>query len=201
MLSKIQSFLNALPLTWLILALPAIPFVKEIFVNERYYAEIMYETGLLAVQFTVLALAVTPLMRLFRRWNIAMRFIRWFLQRRRAIGIAAFGYALLHTYFYVRELGSLELVILDLEEWYLLTGWLAFVIFLALALTSNAISVKRLGRNWKILQRGAYLAAGFTALHWYLVGQFQMQLLVWFLPIALLQLTRFFQPKSVRTQV
>ncbi len=187
-----------MPLTWLVLAWPSWPLVKEVFLNERYYAEIMYDSGLLAVQFTVLALVITPFMNLVRSWPTGVQIMRWIFRRRRAIGIAAFGYGALHTFYYVRYTGSLELIILNLVEWDLLTGWIAFLIFLVLAVISNKKSVRFLGRNWKPLQRAAYFAAGFTALHWYLIGQFETLLMQWFLPVLLLQLLRLIPSK--RTQ-
>jgi sulfoxide reductase heme-binding subunit YedZ len=52
----------------------------------------------------------------------------------------------------------------------MLTGWIAFVIFVALALTSNNWSVKQIGRRWKMLHRFVYVAAIFTFAHWILTA-------------------------------
>ena len=116
--------------------------------------------------------------------------LRWLILRRRAIGVASFSYAALHTFFYCREVGSLELIWLELGDLPLAVGWLAFVILTVLAATSNMFSVLKLGKNWKPIQRTAYFAALFTALHWYLIGQFLNELVVWFIPIAFLQFIR-----------
>lgn len=176
--------------TWILLALPAPALLADIGVNERYYAELMYESGLPAVQLMILALAITPAMWLTKNWPRVHGIVRWLGKRRRYIGLAAFGYAALHTFFYIREIGSLDLVILELSEIELTTGWLAFVILLALALTSNDFSVRWMGKRWKRLQRGAYLAAAITALHWFLFDQFLNEMLWWFGLIALLQIAR-----------
>ena len=179
--------------TWLVLFIPAIPLLWDLVEDNRYYAEIMYETGILATQFLVLALAITPLMRLTRSWPSGLAVMRWLQKRRRYIGVAAAGYGALHAIFYIRHTGSLELVFLELEEISLLTGWVVMVLFAALALTSNDTSVRRLGKWWKRLQMTAYGAALFTALHWWLIDQFLDQLVMWFAPLVLLQLPRLFK--------
>ena len=186
----LRSLLHSQELFWLLLALPSLPLLADLWWAERYYAEIMYESGLLSVQFTVLALAITPLLQLVKDWSPGRKIMLWLQKRRRAIGVTAFGYAAIHTTFYVRETGSLELVWLDIPEPELAVGWIAMVLFLVLAITSNSGSVRWLKSKWKPLQRLAYLAAAFTALHWWLIGQFQKDLLIWFVPIAVLQLVR-----------
>ena len=185
--------------TWLVLFLPAMPLLWDLVENNRYYAEIMYESGILATQFLVLALAITPLMRLSRGWPSGLAVMRWLQKRRRYIGVAAAGYGTLHAIFYVRHTGSLELVLLELEEISLLTGWIVTVLFAALAVTSNNASVRLLGRWWKRLQMAAYGAALFPALHWWLIDQFLDQLLIWFVPLLLLQVPRLVKALSKRS--
>ena len=190
MLASAKIVLNHKLTTWLALLLPAPPLLADLYYDNRYYAEIMYETGLLATQLIVVALAISPLMRLFRQLPSALPPLRWLQKRRRYIGVAAFGYAALHTVFYIREIGSAELVLLELEETSLVVGWIAVFILVALAATSNDWSVRTLGKNWKKLQTTAYLAAFFTALHWWLIGQFLDQLWLWMIPLLLLQVAR-----------
>ncbi|MEM8749903.1 MAG: ferric reductase-like transmembrane domain-containing protein [Pseudomonadota bacterium] len=181
-----MAVLNSKYLFWILLALPAWPLLPEVFVRERYYPEVMHESGVLSVQFMVLALAITPLMKLTGGW----RPIRWLLVRRRAIGVAAFGYAALHAGIYIREIGSLELVFLELADWFILVGWIATLLLLALAVTSNNRSQRILGARWKTLQRASYIALALSLYHWWLVGHFMMLLAWWALPIAALQLLR-----------
>ncbi|MEP0942995.1 MAG: ferric reductase-like transmembrane domain-containing protein [Rhizobiaceae bacterium] len=185
-----QKLIDSPYTTWLVLFLPAPPLLWDLVEYNRYYAEIMYESGILATQFLVLALAITPLMRLSRRWPTGLSVLRWLQRRRRYIGVAAAGYGALHAIFYIRYTGSLELVWLELEEISLLTGWVVMLLFVALVATSNDASVRRLGKWWKRLQMTAYVAAGFTVLHWWLIDQFIDQILFWFVPLVLLQLPR-----------
>lgn len=198
MTKPFEWLLNNIYAFWLVLALPAMPLVADVISPARYYPELMWETGILATQLTVVALAITPLMRLVKPWKAVTQVVRWFQKRRRAIGIAAFGYAALHTYFYIRYVGSLEYILLELTEIDLAVGWIAFLFFILLALTSNTFSVQRLGARWKPLQRLAYLAAAFTALHWYLIGQFEAELFTWFVPLLVLQIIRIGSERVTR---
>lgn len=46
-------------------------------------------------------------------------------------------------------------------------AWISLVIFAALAITSNETSVRKLGPNWKKLQRWTYLGTFLGLLHWF----------------------------------
>ena len=188
--SFLKTILNSHYTVWLVLALPAPALLADIARHERYYAEIMYESGLLSVQLMVLALAITPLLHILRWSNSAVVVLRWMQKRRRAIGVAAFGYALLHTFFYIRETGAFDLILLEMADIALTTGWLAFVIMTVLAVTSNNFSVRKLGRRWKLIQRTIYICAALTALHWLLIDQFLRELPIWSLPLIVLQTFR-----------
>ena len=50
------------------------------------------------------------------------------------------------------------------------TGWVAFLIMLALAATSNDRSVRLLRRRWKWLHRAVYLVAVLAFAHWILTA-------------------------------
>jgi sulfoxide reductase heme-binding subunit YedZ len=81
------------------------------------------------------------------------------------LGVASFGYALLHTLFYMLDAGSLSEMVSQLTQLDIWTGWLALLIMAPLALTSNDAAVRKLGRRWKTLQRWAYAAAILGLLH------------------------------------
>lgn len=73
----------------------------------------------------------------------------------------------------------------------LLAGWIALAILLPLALTSNDLAVRRLGRRWKPLQRSAYAAGALAAVHWLLVEFHWRHVLTVILPVLLLEAWRF----------
>ena len=77
-----------------------------------------------------------------------------------------FAFAAAHVVAYLWRKGDLGLITTEALEAGLATGWVAGVLFIALALTSNDASVRRLGRRWQVLHRSVYLAAVLTFVHW-----------------------------------
>ena len=176
--------------TWVLLAVPALPFITELWADEGYTPQLLYETGLWSVWLLVAALVISPLMRLAKGWPSTLNFIAIFRKRRRAIGVASFGYALLHVVFYVRYVDDIELILLEALDLPLTLGWLAFLALLIGAAASNKWAQQRLGRYWKLVQRTAYAAAVLTALHWWWIAQFLDELAFWCLVLGALQLLR-----------
>src|SRR3546814_20248427 len=88
------------------------------------------------------------------------------MRRRRALGVAAFGYAVLHLVFYLIDMETLKNILAEFWALGIWTGWAAFAVFIPLALSSNDMMMKKLGRSWKPFQRSAYAAAVLTLLHW-----------------------------------
>ena len=137
----------------------------------------------------IIAMILTPLRMLFPKSGAVL----WLMRRRRYLGVAAFGYAALHTLYYVIDLGSLSAVVADFTKFGIWTGWVAFVIFVPLAMTSNDASVRRLRRSWKTLQRFVYPAAVATLLHWVFVHDNFGPALVHFVPLAGLEIYRIWK--------
>ena len=131
-----------------------------------YYGEYIHATGDFSARLLIVTLAVTPLRLMFprSRWTI------WLLQNRRYFGVAAFAYAVPHLVAYLWKLASVAEVLEQGAEPGMWTGWIALIIFLALAITSNNFSSRKLGRRWKTLHRLVYLAAILTFVHWILVA-------------------------------
>lgn len=97
------------------------------------------------------------------------------------------------------EVGTGSTVVGDVMKAGIWIGWLAFLIFVPPALTSNDWSVRRLGRRWKPLQRMVYSAAVLSLLHWALVSGNWVPALVNFAPLVLLQLARLVKNRSTLT--
>jgi len=70
--------------------------------NGRDLESLFHPTGEFAARFMIIAMMLTPLRMMFP----SARPIRWLMARRRYLGVAAFGYAALHTFYYVVDLGS-----------------------------------------------------------------------------------------------
>ncbi len=171
------------PLLYLALLWPARHLVSDLFVKEWLYSQMMHDSGVIAVQLLALSLAVTPATVLLARIKVAPRVTRalgrWLLAHRRDFGLASFIYACLHLAHYVRELGDIGSVLAELAFLDIALGWLAFAVFAALAVTSNAASKRRLGRGWKWLHRASYVGAALTLWHWLLFDFFPDDALFW----------------------
>ncbi len=195
--------LNSTAFIWGLLMLPAIPFVfalanaMPLHEGETVAESLLHPTGEFAARFLIISMVITPMRMLLPR----SAFWQWMLRRRRYFGVAAFGYALLHTVLYLVDIESLAVLWGDFLAFGIWTGWLAMVIFVPLALTSHNRAVRRLGRRWKQIQRGVYVAAIATLLHWMFVHNEFGPALVHFIPLAALEtyrLWRVFSPTSRR---
>jgi len=149
---------------WLLLALPGSYMTFRYAQGAVFYGEYLHFTGELAARLLIATLAVTPLRLVFR----AAAWTQWLARRRRYLGVAAFGYSALHAVAYLQRRPTLAAVTADLGDVAILTGWVALLVMLALAVTSNDASVRRLRRGWKRLHRAVYVAAVLTFAHWIL---------------------------------
>jgi sulfoxide reductase heme-binding subunit YedZ len=141
-------------------------------------AEITNRTGLWALRFLALTLAITPLRRL-SGWNEVIRF-------RRMIGLYAFFYGSLHLGVFViaDRLASLGFpspvslqTIRDLalsiatevsKRPYVAVGFTSWLIMFALALTSTTGMIRRLGgRRWQALHRMVYVGVAAGVVHYW----------------------------------
>ena len=149
---------------WLLFAVPAIGMTYEALTstNPRVFHMLVHPSGEFAARFLILAMMATPLALLFKGW----RGPRWLKKNRRYLGVASFGYAALHTVFYLIDKSSMATVVSELSRLYIWTGWIAFVIFVPLAVTSMDYFVRKMGPRWKTLQRWTYGAAVLTLVHW-----------------------------------
>ena len=184
-----KQFLNHPWFFWLILALPSIPMTLMVSQGGDP-GNVLHPSGEFAARFMIIAMMLSPLLLLCRRMNWRTSWVLWLLKRRRALGVAAFSYALIHTVFYVLDVKLLQDMLAEFWSLGIWTGWLAFAIFIPMALTSNQASVIALGKNWKMLQRWVYGAAVLTLIHWIFVHNNPGPALGNFLPLALLEIYR-----------
>lgn len=118
------------------------------------------DSGNTALVLLGLTLTCTPLAR-FLGFQAALKI-------RRTLGLYTFAYAAWHMLIFVGwDYGfAWDLLIPALfAQRFVVAGLVAFVILLALALTSTRGWQQRLGQWWKWLQRWVYAAAGLVVLH------------------------------------
>lgn len=151
---------------WIALSVPAIHVVARYIADTMSYGQVIHETGDWSVGLLFVALAITPLGKVIPKsgWLAFIRF------HRRAIGVASFAYAALHTIAYLERKWGADLIVTESLRPGIATGWLALVIFLVLAITSNSRSVRRLGKSWKTLHRSVYASAVLVFAHWILTA-------------------------------
>jgi sulfoxide reductase heme-binding subunit YedZ len=151
---------------WLLLTLPGAVTLIRYIEGATFYGEVLHLTGELSTRLLIVTMAVTPLRLMFpgRGW------VGWLTKRRRYFGVAAFGYAALHTAVYLARIRLPADILAEAAEPGILTGWLAFAIFIPMAVTSNEASVRWLRRWWKHVHRWVYAAALLTFAHWLLVA-------------------------------
>jgi len=153
-------------LLWALLYAPLAVQTYRYATGASFYGEYLHWTGEQSVRFLVAVLVITPLRRLFPRVNV----LRWISRYRRDIGVATFVYAAGHTVAYLGNRDSWATVLDEGLRLELLTGWLAFIIFTTLAVTSNDRSVRLLKRKWTLLHKAVFVGALLTLLHWVLTA-------------------------------
>lgn len=122
-------------------------------------------TGVIALVFLVLTLAVSPLRKLFG-WNSLIK-------HRRTLGLFAFLYGTLHfiTYSYFDR--GLDLGSIASDVWqrpFIAVGMTAFTLLIPLAVTSTNGWVKRLGgKAWVKLHRLTYVIAVLAVIHFWMI--------------------------------
>lgn len=198
----LRQILNSRAFIWIVLALPAIPMTLAL-VNgtpgpdgQSVVHKLLHPTGEFAARFMIIAMMITPLRMLFP----GSKFMSWMIQRRRYFGVAAFLYALAHTLLYIVDMETLQAMLAEFFALGIWTGWLAFFIFVPLAVTSNDHFVRKLGPAWKRLQRWVYPAAVATLLHWMFVHNELGPALVHFVPLAALETYRIWRNWSAATE-
>ncbi|MFC1465737.1 MAG: sulfite oxidase heme-binding subunit YedZ, partial [Candidatus Brachytrichaceae bacterium NZ_4S206] len=126
--------------------------------------EITVRTGKAALVLLVLSLACTPLNTVFG--------FRQALRVRRALGLYGFMYVVLHlAVFAVLDYG-LDLRLIGqaiVEKYYVIAGFVAFLILIPLAVTSTRGWMARLGKRWKTLHKWVYLAVPVAVVHFALL--------------------------------
>lgn len=108
----------------------------------------------------LITLAMTPLQKI-TRWG------GW-VQVRRQLGLWCFTYIVLHLSAYAVFILGLDWAQLGVElskRPYIIVGVGAFLGLLALAITSNRYSMRKLGASWKKLHRLIYVILGLGLLH------------------------------------
>ncbi|RZI85642.1 MAG: sulfoxide reductase heme-binding subunit YedZ [Rubrivivax sp.] len=154
------------PLVWLLCAVPLALLVLA-GVQDRLGAnpaeKLIHETGIWTLRWLCLTLAITPLREVAG--------LPALLRLRRALGVTAFVYALLHflSYAWLDKGLVLNDIVKDvLKRNFILVGMLALLLMTPLALTSFNAAIRKLGaKRWQALHKLVYAVAMLGLLHFY----------------------------------
>jgi methionine sulfoxide reductase heme-binding subunit len=149
---------------------------------------LLHESGEIAIWTLGAVLALSPLRVVFPNSRIVMALNR----HRRATGVTACIYGLLHFSSHVLYEGGWDGLVRSLSKPFIWFGAAGLTILVILATTSNQWSIRALGgKNWKLLHRLAYVAAGLLIYHQAIAGKGHWAIARWLLfPLAALQLAR-----------
>jgi sulfoxide reductase heme-binding subunit YedZ len=128
----------------------------------RPVMEAIHNTGLWAIRFLMIALAVTPARAVFDAARVILV--------RRMLGLTALAYAVAHFSLYVlSEQFNLLTVASEIAlRFYLLIGFIALLGLVALGVTSTDAMIRRMGVWWKRLHRLAYPIGVLAVLHYFI---------------------------------
>lgn len=116
--------------------------------------------GVWALRFLLLTLAVTPIRDL-----LGINLVRY----RRALGLLAFWYVVMHfsTYMILDQALDFRVIVNDIAKRPFITiGMASLALLIPLALTSNSWSIRRLGSRWNSLHKLSYVIVLGGALHY-----------------------------------
>ena len=149
-----------------------------------------HELGELGLQLLIVVLAITPLRRV-----TGVSLVKF----RRALGLIAFFYILLHlTVWLVLDVGVLDRIWADIvKRPYITVGMAGLLLLIPAAVTSNNLSVRRLGpKRWKRVHQVTYAAAILGAIHYIMVQKvWEAEPLIYLGVILLLLATRVSLPR------
>lgn len=150
---------------WLLYALGIVPAVSGFYLGAtgqlpgNAIKEFEHLLGIWALRFLIATLSITPIRDLFG--------INW-IRYRRALGLLAFWYVVMHfsTYMILDKYLDFPSILADIAKRPFITiGMAGFIILIPLALTSNNWSIRKLGPRWNKLHKLVYVIAAAGALH------------------------------------
>ncbi len=192
----LRIILNKKPTFWLLLSVPALLMLRGYLSGDVIAMDMLHPTGEWSARLMIVAMILSPLASLIgpKPW------LNWLVQRRRALGVASFLYAVLHLIFYVIDMGNLDDMLAEFWALGMWTGWAAMLLFVPLVATSNDASMRALKAGWKRLQRLVYPAALLVLVHWIFIHNNLGPALVHFVPLMLLVGARYFYLRKPQPQ-
>lgn len=159
-------------------AMLAILFLPALLVGWQYFGDRLgpralnaatHEIGLWTIRILFVALAVSPLRRLWRWPRLQLV--------RRMLGVASFAYVILHLFLYTADQGfKLGFVVNEiLQRIYLTIGLIGILAMAPLAATSTDRMVRRLGaKRWRRLHLLVFPVAIIALVHFFMQAKLEV---------------------------
>ena len=140
--------------------------------------KLLHQTGEIAIWTLGAVLSLSPLRVLFPRSRVVNALNR----HRRAIGVSACVYGLIHFGLHLLYEGDAQAIARSFSKPFIWLGLAGLSILVVLAATSNNFSIRKLGgKNWKRLHRLAYAAAALLIYHQTIAGKGHWHIARWLL--------------------
>lgn len=155
------------PAIFILCLLPLFFLFKDFYLDQlgaNPFEVLTRSSGEWTLRFLLLTLAMTPL----RQFTGSP----WPIRLRRMLGLFVFFHVCVHlmTYLWLDQFFDWEEIYTDiLKRPYITFGMVAFSLLIPLAVTSNKMMMKRLGKRWKSLHKLVYVIAILGVLHFLLL--------------------------------
>jgi sulfoxide reductase heme-binding subunit YedZ len=163
--------------TFALVIMPALWLATEAVMGwfgPRPVTEAIHQSGLWAIRFLALTLAITPLRSATR--------VSKLIGIRRMLGVSVFAYAALHLGLYNldQHFDLLHVASEIVLRFYLAIGFIGFLILCALAATATDGAIKRLGaEKWARLHRWVYAVAVLGTAHFFIQAKLDVSEPFW----------------------
>lgn len=171
--------LSFTPLAYVVFAI----FTQSRVLGADPQEKVLHLMGLWSLIFLLVTLTLTPINRFFKL-PIIIRF-------RRAFGLYSAFYLLLHIaifFVFYLEMDIAQLLQETIERPYITLGMIAAILMISLSVTSTKAIQRKMGRNWKMLHKSAYLIGGLGVAHFIWQSKSDLNEPLWYLIWLLLTL-------------
>lgn len=174
---------------WFIFNIPALIMFSMLCFDYKLHKPLLLYSGYASLAFLTTVLLLNPLKTFRPKWLWVIKLNRY----RRQIGVASFFCVFIHlSCFVIKRLldGFWKSLVYFLHPAIIPAFFIAFPIFIVLAITSNNYSVKKLTfPKWKKIHKLVYIAEIAVMVHMVLMGGTRLMLSV-FIPLCFLQIRR-----------